>query len=93
MKEADSVFAKANSLVEVLYVEPSFLESLNVKSMIPMSHDIRMNDMNKFMCYMNYYMCYVYDILCYVQNVKYDGECYSHGITLLIQISKDHKLS
>ena len=59
MNEADSVFAKADSLVEVKYVEPSFLESHNVKSMIPRSHGIRMNDMNNIMCYMNYDMCYV----------------------------------
>ena len=63
MNETDSVFAKADSLVEVLYVEPSFLGSLNVKSMIPMSHGIRMNDTNNYMCYMNYDMCYVYDFL------------------------------
>ena len=40
MNEVDSVFAKAHSLVEVLYVEPSFLGSINVKSMIPMCHGI-----------------------------------------------------
>ena len=34
MNEVDCVFAKADSLVEVPYVEPSFLERLNVKSMI-----------------------------------------------------------
>ena len=40
MNEADSMFAKAESLVEVPYVKPSFLESLDVKSMIPRSHGI-----------------------------------------------------
>ena len=44
MKGADSVFSKADSVVEVPYVEPSFLGSLNVKSLIIMSHGIRMND-------------------------------------------------
>ena len=59
MNKADSVFAKENSLVEVPYVEPSFLGSLNVKSMISRSHGIRMSDMNNVICYMNYDMCYV----------------------------------
>ena len=40
INEADSLFAKADPLVEVPYVEPLFLESPNVKSMIPMSHGI-----------------------------------------------------
>ena len=53
MNETDSLFAKANSLVGVLYVERSFLGSLNVMSMIPRSHGIRMNDMNNVMCYRN----------------------------------------
>ena len=64
MNETDSVCAKAYSLVDVPYVEPSFFESLNVKCMIPRSHGIRMNDMNNVMCYMNYDMCYAYDVLC-----------------------------
>ena len=66
MNEADSVFAKADSLVEVLYVKPSFSGSLNVKSMIPRSHGILMNDMNNVMCYMNYNICYVYVVVCCV---------------------------
>ena len=40
MNEADSVFAKEGSLVKVVYVEPSFLESLKVKSMITRYHGI-----------------------------------------------------
>ena len=40
MYEKDSVFAKADSLVEVPYVELSFLESFDLNSMIPMSHGI-----------------------------------------------------
>ena len=60
MKETDSVFAKVDSLFEVPYVEPSFLGSLNVKSMILMSHGIRMNDMNNIMCYRDYDFFYVY---------------------------------
>ena len=69
MNEVDSVFAKANSLVEVPYVEASFLGSLNVKFMIPRSHGILMNNMNNVMCYMTYDMCYVYVVVCCVQNV------------------------
>ena len=61
--EADYVFSKEGSLVEVPYVEPSFLGSLNVKSMIRRSHGIGMNDMNNVMCYMNYDMCYVYAVM------------------------------
>ena len=93
MNEIDSVFAKEDSLVEVPYVESSFLGSLNVKCMIPRSHGIRMNDMNNIMCYMNYDILYVYAVVCYVQTVKYEDTCYSHGITLLIQILKAHSLS
>ena len=73
------MFFKKGSLVEVPYVETSFLGSLNVKSMIPRSLGIRMNDMNNI-------MCYVYAIVCCVKNVKYDDACYFHGITFLIQI-------
>ena len=59
MNEADYVLAKADSLVDVPYVELSFLGSLNVKSMIPRYHGILMNDMNNVMCYMNYDTRYV----------------------------------
>ena len=59
MNEPDSVFAKADSPVEVPYVEPLFLESLNVKSMILRSHGISMNDTEDVMFYMQHYMCYV----------------------------------
>ena len=59
MNEADSVFAKLDSLVEVPYFETSFLGRLNVNSMIPRSHGIRINDMKNVMCYVNYDMCYV----------------------------------
>ena len=63
MNESDYVFAKADSLVEVPYVELSFLGSLNVNSMIPRSHGILMNHMKNIMCYMNYDMCYVYSFV------------------------------
>ena len=55
--EEDSVFAKVDYLVEVLYVEPLFLESRNDKFIIPMSHAIWMNDMKDVMFYMQYDMC------------------------------------
>ena len=93
INEADSIVAKADSLVEVPYVEPWFFEILNVKFMIPMSHGIRMNDINNVMCYRNYGMWYVYDVVCCVQNVKYDYVCYSHGIIFLIKIWKANKIS
>ena len=86
MNEADSVFAKEDSLVEVPYIEPLFLGSLNVKFMIPSSYGIRINDMNNVMCYMNYDMFYVYDVVCCVKNVEYDDACYSPCITFLIKI-------
>ena len=78
------MFAKEGSLVEVPYVDPSFLGSLNVKSMISRSHGILINDMNNVMCYMNYDMCYVYAIVRCVQNVKYDDACFTHGMTFEI---------
>ena len=40
MNKTDSVFGKEGSLVEVLYVDLSFLGSLNVKSMISKFHGI-----------------------------------------------------
>ena len=71
MNEADSVFAKEGFLVEFPYVETSFLGSVDVKSMIPRSHGIRMNDMKNVMCYMQYFMCYMQDIMCCVQYEKF----------------------
>ena len=71
MNEAQFVFAKEDSRVEVPYVEPSLLGSLNVKSMIPRSHGIRTNDMNNMMHYMNYDMFYVKYVMCCLQNDKF----------------------
>ena len=92
MNEADYVFAKELSLVEVPYVEPSFSGSPDVKSMIPRSHGIWMNDMKNVMCYMQYVMCYVQDVMWCVQYDKYYEACYSKGMTFLIQIWKAHLL-
>ena len=69
MNEADFVFANEDSLVEAPSVEPLFLGSLSVKSMIPMSHGMRMNDLNNVMCYRNYDMCCVYGLVCCMHNV------------------------
>ena len=93
MNEANSVFDKQGSLVEVPYVETSFLGSLDVKFMIPKFHGIWTNDMQNAMCYMQYVMCYVQDVMCCVKYDKYDDACYSHGMTFLIQIWKIHSLS
>ena len=40
INEANSVFAKEGSLVEVPYIYPSFLGSLDVKSMMPKSYGV-----------------------------------------------------
>ena len=56
MNEADSVFAKEGSLVEVPYVETSFLGSLDVKPMNLKSHGVWTNDMKDVMCHMQYVM-------------------------------------
>ena len=78
MNEADFVFAKEVSLVEVPYVDPSFLGSLDVKSIIPRSHGIWTNDMKY--------------VMFYVQNDKYDDACYSNGKTFLIPIFQVNRL-
>ena len=64
MNEADFVFANEHSLVEVPYVEPSFLGSLNVKFMIPRSHGIWMNDIKEVMCYMKIVFYAIWYVLC-----------------------------
>ena len=65
MNEPDSVFAKEGFLAEVWYVNPSFLGSLDVNSLIPRSHSIWMNDMKIVMCYMQY-VCAMCKMLCVV---------------------------
>ena len=93
MNEADSVVAKGGSLIEVPYVDPSFLGSLDVKSMIRRSHGIWTNDMKNVMCYMQYVMCYAQNVMCCVPYDKYDDSCYSHWMTFLIQILNVYSLS
>ena len=75
MNEEVFEFAKEGSLVEVPYVEPSFLEIIDVKSMIHRSHGIWTNDILNVFRKM---FCVHYDI--------YDDACYSHSMTFLIQI-------
>ena len=48
---------EADSLVDVPYVDTSFLGSLNVNSVIPRSNVIRTNDMKYVIFYMQYEMC------------------------------------
>ena len=79
MNEIDSVFAKQCSLVEVSYVEPSILGSLDIKSMIPRSHGIRTNDMK--------------NVMYYLQNDMYDDACYFQRMTVLIQFGKSTDLT
>ena len=93
MNETDSVFAKEVYIVEVQYVEHSFLGILDLKSMIPRSHGIWTNDMKKIICNMQYVMCYVLDVMCCVQYDKYYDACYSYGMDFLIQIVQVHSLS
>ena len=78
MNEADSLFAKVESLIEVSYVEPSILGSLDIKSMIPRSHGIRTNDMKNVMYDIQYVMCYMKYVLCCVQYV-----CIMMHVTLM----------
>ena len=49
MKEADSVIANEDSLVEVPSFDPSILGCLDVKCMC---HGIWMNDIKEVICYM-----------------------------------------
>ena len=72
MNEADSIFAKERSLVEVPYVETSFLGRLDVKSMIWKSHGVWTNIMEDVRCYMQYFMSYVQDVMCYMQYDTHD---------------------
>ena len=83
MNESYYVFAKEDSLVEVPYVETSFLGSLDVKPMNLKSHGVWTNDMKNVMCYMQYFMWYVLDVMWCVQYEKYDDVCYSHGMKFL----------
>ena len=59
MNEVESMFDKKVSLVKVPYVEPSFLVSNDVNSMIPRSHGIWTKYVKNVMCYMQHDMCYV----------------------------------
>ena len=64
MKKADSVFSNEGSLVEVPSFEPSFLGCLDVKSMIPRSHGIWMNDIKEVICYMQNVLYAIWYVLC-----------------------------
>ena len=87
------MYAILESLIEVPYVDPSFLGSHNVKSLSPWSHCIRLNNMNNVMCYMNNDMCYVKYVMCCLQNDMYDDACYSLSMTFLIRFGKSTDLT
>ena len=63
MNEADSVFANEDSLVVVTSVNTSFIGCLAVKSIIPRSHGIWMNDIKEVMCYMQNVMYVIWYVL------------------------------
>ena len=56
INEVDSVIANEDFQVEVPSIEPSFLWCINIKSMVPRSHVIWMNDIREALCYMLYAM-------------------------------------
>ena len=64
MNEADFVFANEDPLIAVPSVEPLFLGCLYVKSMIPRSHGIWMNDTKKVMCYMQNVLHAIWYVIC-----------------------------
>ncbi len=89
MNEADSVFAKEGSLVEVPYVEPSLWEVLMSS---PWFQGLMTYEwiIWKKLCVIFYFIWYVlYEyVMCCVQYYKYDYSCYSHGMTFLFQFDK-----
>ena len=68
MNELGCVFAKEGSLVEVPYVEPSFLGSLDVKSMIPRSYEYE-RIICKMLCVICNMLCAMCKMLCAVCNM------------------------
>ena len=81
MNEAEFVFAKEGSLVEVPYVEPLFWGVLMSSPWF-----------QGLMEYERIIWTTWYDMCC-LQNDKFDDACYTHGMTFLIQIWKVHCLS
>ena len=53
-----------DSLVEVPSIEPSFLWCIDLNSMIPRSHGIRMNDIEEVMCYIQNMLYTIWYVLC-----------------------------
>ena len=75
MKEEDYVFAKADSLVHVPYVEPLFGEFLKSSPWFkdPMEYESMIWTM---LCVIGIMICSMCNaIVCCVQNVKYDDSC------------------
>ena len=85
MTEADSVFSKEGSLVEVPYIEPSFLEVLMLcqwfKGLMPYGQTIW-----NILCSNKQY------VMWFVQYVTCDDACYSHIMTFLIRFWQVHWL-
>ena len=83
INEADFVFAKEDSLVEVPYVEPSFWEVL-------MSSPWFQGLMAYGRIIWNMLCANKQYVMCCVQYVMYDDACYSHSMNLLIRFYQVH---
>ena len=86
MNEADSVFAKEGSLVEVPYVEPSFWNVLMSSAWFQgiMAYEWMIWQKLCVICYVLWYVLYEY-VMCCVQSDIYDDVRYCHGMTFLIK--------
>ena len=78
MNEANSVFAKEGSLVEVPYVETSFWEVLMSSPWFQSLMEFERMIWNTW-----YDM---WNMLCCLQNDKFDDACYTHDMNFLVQI-------
>ena len=86
MNEADSVFSKEGSVVEVPYVEPSFGEVLMSS---PWSEGLM--EYERMIC--GIFACYMKYVICCVQYEKNDDACYSHSMIFLIRFVKSTDLT
>ena len=81
MKEANYLFPKEGSLVEVPYVEPRFVEVLMLCPPIK-----RLTTYERMIC--NTFTCYVKYVLCCVQYEENEDVSYSYSMTFLILFGK-----
>ena len=103
MNEVDSVLSKSDSLVDVPYIEPSFLGSLDVKSTIPRSHGIWTSDMKKLcaICNMLRVMCKMLCVVCNMISMimhviswhDFPNPNLEHSPTFLIRFGKSTDLT